>query len=474
MTRIIQAARRVVAHAVYALVAASFRTASRRPAAAAHHRKSVRIAPQGIRWANLALAAAVLVATTTAGLAQQLPLAPTGDLYAGWSLLESLDVSNLNGITPKESRNTSGEGFTFDAAGNFYVGVNGLDIYDAHFNLIGHADAPPTPSARSYFVALRRPGQLFACNPVRTPFARLFVFDTGNLQNPTLTNTVDIPLSDAFGGLECRALAFDSSDHLWVAVYTHLIKLTLDPAGNPIGAERIYQPANPFGLAFQPGTGLLFYSAVNSNAVEIVNPVDPSVFRGTITNVCDNANNSPLSIAFSSSGNMFVGCSNYDSATTDIVAFPAAQLVSITGVVDASTLAPVKVALDLSQVTPEFLAFKPASGPLYHLCLLYDPFKIAKSGSTIPIKLQLCDGSGNNLSSSSIVLHAISIKKVSDGTSGTVEDSGNANPDGDFRYDGGGYIFNLSTKGLAGGTYALNFTAGNDPSVYQVQFQVKS
>jgi hypothetical protein len=440
MTTMIRAAARAVAHAVYFI-----------------------------------LAAMVLIATSAASLAQQLPLAPTGDLYAGWSLLESLDVSNLNGIVPKESRNTSGEGFTFDPAGNLYVGVNGLDIYDTLFNLIGHAEAPPTPSARSYFVALRRPGQLFACNPVRTPFARLFVFDTGNLQNPTLTNTVDIPLSDAFGGLECRALAFDSSDHLWVTGYAHLIKLTLDPAGNPIGAERFYQEAgNPFGLAFQPSTGLLFYSGVNSNLVAVVDPVNPSVVRGTITNVCDNANNSPLSIAFSSSGNMFVGCSNYDSAATDIVAFPAAQLVSITGVADASTLAPVKVALDLSLVTPEFLAFKPTIGPLYHLCLLYDPFKIAKSGSTIPIKLQLCDGSGNNLSSSSIVLHAVSIAKVSDSTSGSVNDSGNANPDGDFRYDGGGYIFNLSTKGLAGGTYVLNFTAGNDPWVYQVQFQVKS
>ena len=171
---------------------------------------------------------------------------------------------------------------------------------------------------------------------------------------------------------------------------------------------------------------------------------------------------------------MFVGCSNYDSAATDIVAFPAAQLVSITGVADASTLAPVKVALDLSLVTPEFLAFKPTIGPLYHLCLLYDPFKIAKSGSTIPIKLQLCDGSGDNLSSSSIVLHAVSTTKVSDSMSGSVNDSGNANPDGDFRYDGGGYIFNLSTKGLTGGAYVLNFMAGNDLSVYQVQFQVKS
>lgn len=427
------------------------------------------------------LVAVVLIATTAVGLAQQLPLAPTGDLYAGYSLLRSLDVSNLNAITLKESRNTHGEGFTFDAAGNLYVGVNGLDIRDTNFNLIGHVEVVPTPAdlynaSRSFFVALRRPGQVFACNPTRPPvwpFARLFVFDTGNLQNPTLTNTVDIPFSDDFGGSECRSLAFDSTDHLWVAVYARLIKLTLDPSGNPTAAERFLLEGNPLGLAFQPGTGLLFYSGLNSNFVAAVDPANPSVTRGMITNVCDNANNSPLSIAFSSSGNMFVSCSNYDSATTDIVAFPAARLVGITGVMDASTLAPVKVALvDISPT--EFLAFKPTSGPLYRLCLLYDPFKIAKSGSTIPIKLQLCDSSGNNLSSSSIVLHAVSITKVSDGTSGTVEDSGNANPDGDFRYDGGGYIFNLSTKGLAGGTYALNFTAGSDPSVYQVQFQVKS
>src|SRR5262249_46666228 len=35
---------------------------------------------------------------------------------------------------------------------------------------------------------------------------------------------------------------------------------------------------------------------------------------------------------------------------------------------------------------------------LYHVCPLYDPAKAVKSGSTIPIKLQLCDVSGNDLS----------------------------------------------------------------------------
>ena len=60
------------------------------------------------------------------------------------------------------------------------------------------------------------------------------------------------------------------------------------------------------------------------------------------------------------------------------------------------------------------------------------------------------------------------------------KDSGNANPDYTFRYDatlggtGGGYIFNLSTKGLASGQYVLSFYAGTDRSFfYTVKFEVK-
>jgi hypothetical protein len=114
--------------------------------------------------------------------------------------------------------------------------------------------------------------------------------------------------------------------------------------------------------------------------------------------------------------------------------------------------------------------------PLFSTCLLYDPNKAAKSGSTVAIKLHLCGG-GNNLSSSSIIVHAVSITQTSSSTSGPVEDSGNANPDNDFRFDptlnGGGYIFNLSTKGLATGSYILNFTVSGDPTVYSVPFQVR-
>jgi hypothetical protein len=116
--------------------------------------------------------------------------------------------------------------------------------------------------------------------------------------------------------------------------------------------------------------------------------------------------------------------------------------------------------------------------PRYSVCLHYDPTKAVHSGTTIPIKLQLCDGSGNDLSSSTITVHAVSINLVSAAISGAVGDSGNSNPDNDFRFDPtlgstGGYIFNLKTTGLPTGTYGLNFTVTGDSFVYAANFQVK-
>jgi hypothetical protein len=116
--------------------------------------------------------------------------------------------------------------------------------------------------------------------------------------------------------------------------------------------------------------------------------------------------------------------------------------------------------------------------PLYNICPLYDSTKAVHSGSTVPIKLQLCDASGNDMSSSGITVHATGLTQISTSTSGAVQDSGNSNPDNDFRFDPtlgttGGYIFNLSTKGLTTGTYNLNFTVAGSSSVYSTQFQVK-
>jgi len=55
----------------------------------------------------------------------------------------------------------------------------------------------------------------------------------------------------------------------------------------------------------------------------------------------------------------------------------------------------------------------PLTTTAYQACLLYDPALVKKRGSAFPIKVQLCDGNGNNLSSPSIALHAQSVTQVS-------------------------------------------------------------
>jgi hypothetical protein len=112
----------------------------------------------------------------------------------------------------------------------------------------------------------------------------------------------------------------------------------------------------------------------------------------------------------------------------------------------------------------------------YGICPMFDQTRSVHSGATFPIRLQLCDANGNDLSTSGIVVHAASVTAVS-GFSGTPDAPGNANPDNDFRFDAtlgptGGYIFNLSTAGLASGTYSLQFIAGSDPVTHSVNFGV--
>src|SRR6185503_17477512 len=69
----------------------------------------------------------------------------------------------------------------------------------------------------------------------------------------------------------------------------------------------------------------------------------------------------------------------------------------------------------------------------YDACLLFDVTKAYKAGSTIPIKLELCDASGSNVSSGSIQVVATGVYMVSNNTAGPLADSGNANPDNQFR-----------------------------------------
>jgi len=112
----------------------------------------------------------------------------------------------------------------------------------------------------------------------------------------------------------------------------------------------------------------------------------------------------------------------------------------------------------------------------YRICPLFDQTRSHRSGSTVPVKLQLCDASGANLSATGTTVNATALtKKDSTASPQPATDAGNANPDNNFRYDAsmGGYIYNLSTKGLGTGTWVLSFTVVGDPVAHSVQFDVQ-
>ncbi len=117
-----------------------------------------------------------------------------------------------------------------------------------------------------------------------------------------------------------------------------------------------------------------------------------------------------------------------------------------------------------------------ASGNLtvdYGSQLLFNNSKPVHAGAVLPVKVELTDASGADISSPNITVTAVGLTDAN-GNSVPLNAAGNANPNDLFRYDPslGGYIFNLSTKGLAAGTYTLYYTAGNDPTLHSLTFVV--
>jgi hypothetical protein len=116
--------------------------------------------------------------------------------------------------------------------------------------------------------------------------------------------------------------------------------------------------------------------------------------------------------------------------------------------------------------------------PTYTIGALFDQSKAVRAGATAPIKLVLYDANGNDVSSPAIVVTATGLTQISTNAAGAVASPGDSNPDSNFRFTStlgpsGGYIFNLSTRGLSTGTYRLDFVATGDPTVHSVTFEVR-
>lgn len=95
------------------------------------------------------------------------------------------------------------------------------------------------------------------------------------------------------------------------------------------------------------------------------------------------------------------------------------------------------------------------------------------SGSTLPIEVTVKDANGNNIGSSGLPVKALGLIGPG-GASYAVDDAGNSNPNGLFRFEGGKYKFNLKTsKSMPAGTYTFSYTVGDDPTIYTLTFDVK-
>jgi hypothetical protein len=107
----------------------------------------------------------------------------------------------------------------------------------------------------------------------------------------------------------------------------------------------------------------------------------------------------------------------------------------------------------------------------YAVKVCFDHSKSVVAGGFLPIKLEVTDASGKNLSSRDLTVTAVSIIGPN-GTKYTPHAVSHANHNNVFHYVRHSYRYNLDTEGLAPGTYTLMVKVGNDPVLHAINFVV--
>jgi len=117
----------------------------------------------------------------------------------------------------------------------------------------------------------------------------------------------------------------------------------------------------------------------------------------------------------------------------------------------------------------------PTSGASYSICPQFDTDKVHKSNSTVRITVQVCDEHGENLSTFSIHLTAVSLVNSATGEEIAVSAPGHSYADGAFAYNAETqtYRFNLKTKGLKAGTWLLAISIYGDPNLHTINVNVR-
>jgi hypothetical protein len=235
-------------------------------------------------------------------------------------------------------------------------------------------------------------------------------------------------------------------------------------------------------VAVQSGTTTFSFEVVSSQGITTVSPIDPSSV-GEVPNgfAVSEVAAYQISTTATFGGSVTIGfvvpepISETEFNSLSILHNENGNLVDVTTASPPRNFGTRTIYARTTSFSPFYLVLK---NP--HVTALFDQTKAHKLKSTVPIKVQLRSASNNNLSSANTVLTVRDLIWVGGNTEAPVVDSGNSNPDYNFRYDptlggaGGGYIFNLKTQGLAAGTYILSFYAGTNHSFFHtVRFELK-
>jgi uncharacterized delta-60 repeat protein len=267
-----------------------------------------------------------------------------------------------------------------------------------------------------------------------------------------------------------------------VHVMTGTVEATFVAEGGAVSTTSL---AGGNTVTFKPETGVVIAAATNTQPVVVTT-------NGTVVTVNPGASAPTATPSVTVTGGSFIFDEQAHPATGSVIGVLGENLGTPTftysytdndGNVVTGTSPPVDPGY--YTVTASFAGngnYNPASATAtimiaYEAHTLTDLSRAFNAGRTIPIKIQLLDANGNNLSSSSIDLTAIRLERVNaDGsvTQVSLQDAGNANPGNLFRYDAGlhGYVFNLSTKGLGAGTYNFYWMAEGDPTEHKLSFRL--
>jgi hypothetical protein len=93
-------------------------------------------------------------------------------------------------------------------------------------------------------------------------------------------------------------------------------------------------------------------------------------------------------------------------------------------------------------------------------------------GAVLPVVVQLTTAGGANVSSANVPVTAVFLV-AADGTTRPIRVPGRLNPSRFFSLSSYGYLFLLDLSGLTPGSYTLYVTAGNDPVLHPITFQVR-